>query len=298
MTEPPEDRPVVVAVANPDHVEQLVRTAGDLARAVDEHVRIVSIVAKPRASPFSVYSDETIVERFAQDTQEVLDAATAVAPTDVPVEREVLVDRSVADGILAAVTRADARALVIGWHHRRSRTDAILGSNLDRLIENAPCDLYVERIGYEANGVDSILVPVAGGPHVRPAAVAAKSIAARNEATVRVLSVVPSNGDADAARDDIATAVRTVERAPGPAVEIETQLREGDDVPEAIAEAASDHDVIVFGVTRRSAVRRRLVGSIPRAVIPRTDRTVLLARSADVVVGPAFGRLRRLWRRW
>lgn len=291
-----ENRPVLVAVANPDRAEQLVRTASDLARIVNGHVQIVSIVVKPHTSPFSVYSDETIIERFAQDTQDVLDAATAVAPSDVPIKREVLVDRSVAAGVLTAITHANAQALVIGWRERRTRTDALLGTNIDRLIKHAPCDLYVERIGYEANGVDSILVPVAGGPHLRPAAVAAKAIAARNNATVHILSVVDSDGDADVAHEDIATAVLLVEEAPGPDVEIETLLEIGDDIPDVIAETATDHDVVIFGVTRQDAIRRRLIGSIPQTVIPRTDATVLLARSADVVGRSRFEQLSRFWK--
>ena len=291
-----ERRPVLVAVANLDHVEQLVRTGCDLARVVDGHVRIVSVVVKRRGSPFSMFSDETIVERFARDTQEILDAATEVAPPDVPIEREVLVDHSVAGGRRSAITATGARALVVGWHGHQTRTEAILGTNLDRLITHAPCDLFVERIGYEANGVDSIMVLVAGGPHVRPAAVAEKAIAARNEATVYILSVVRSNGDVDAAREDIATAERLVEDAPGPDVPIESSHRVGNDVPAVIAETATDHDVLIVGVTRRSAVRRRIVGSIPQAVLPRTDRTLLLARSVDVVGRPRFGPLKRLQR--
>lgn len=291
-----ENRPVLVAVANPDHAEQLVRTASDLARSVDESVRIVSIVVKPHDSPFSVYSDETIIEHFSHDTQEVLEAAVAVAPTDVPIEREILVAPSVADGVLTAISQANARALVIGWQERRTRTDTVLGTNLDRLITYASCDLYVERIGYEANGVDSILVPVAGGPHVRPATFAAKAIAVRNSATVHVLSVAETENQVETERDDIATAVRLLEEAPGPSIPVETLLRTGDDVSDIITEIAPDHDVLIFGVTRQSAVHRRLVGSIPQTVIPQTDSTVLLARSAAVVRGSWIRRLGRFWK--
>ncbi len=292
-----ETRPVLVAVANPDHVEQLVRTASDVARCGDGHVKIVSVVVKPHTSPFSVYSDQAIVERFAQDTQDVLDAATAVAPDDVSIEREVLVGRSVASGILTATRQTDTQALVVGWHGRRTRTESILGSNLDQLIKYAPSDLYVERVGDEANGVDSILVPVAGGPHVRPAVAAAKAIAARNDATVHVLSVGTTNENSDSACDHIETAVMQLENAPGPDVAVETRLAVGDDTTDVIVEAAVDHDILIFGVTRQSVIRRRLVGSIPQRVIPRTDGTVVLARSVDVVEKPTFDRLRRLWRR-
>ncbi|MFC7233027.1 universal stress protein [Saliphagus sp. GCM10025308] len=301
MDRSPENRPVLVAVANPEHAEQLVRTASDLARLLESYVTIVSVAVKPSSSPFSVYKDETIVERFAQDTQELLDAAITVAPEDVPIEREIVVGRTIADGVLKAIRRTDARALVIGWHDSRSRTDAILGTNLDQLIENAQCDLYVERIGYEANGVDSILVPVAGGPHVRPATLAAKAIAARNDATVHLLSVVEPDVDEDAARDHLEAGVQLLEDAPdsvfGPDIRVETAVRTGEDVPVTIAELAPDHDVIVFGVTRQGAIQRRLVGSIPQRVIPRIDETVILARSGAVVSPSRLEKLRGFWRR-
>jgi nucleotide-binding universal stress UspA family protein len=290
------DRPVLVAVADPDRVEQLVRTASDLARVGSETVQIVSIVSKSHDSPVAVYSDETIIERFAQDTQAMLDTEIAVAPNDVSVKREILVDRSVADGLLTAIDEIDPGALVMGWQGDRSRADAILGTNVDRLIEHAPCDLYVEREGYEADGVDSILVPIAGGPHVRPAMFAAKAIAARNSASVHILSVEPGDSQTATTGSNIEQAVREIEDMPGPSVEIKTLLTTGDTIPDVITETVADHDVLIFGVTRRSSVRRRLVGSIPREVIPRVDRTVLLARSADAVEHSSFGRLRRLWR--
>ncbi|MGM0605271.1 MAG: universal stress protein [Halobacteriota archaeon] len=299
MTGAQHDRPVVVAVADLDHVEQLVRTAGDLARTTDSGLRIVTVVVKPLSSPFSVYTDETIVERFSGDSKALLQAALDVAPDDVAIDRDVVVGQSVADGVLSAIGKADASALVIGWRERRNRTDAILGSNIDRLVEKAPCDLFIERIGYEADGVDSILLPVAGGPHVRPAAVAAKSIASENDATVQVLSVVASSEASeasDSAREYLETAVLTLAETPGPDVPVRTQLLHDDDVEAAIADAAADHDVVVFGATRQSSIRRRLVGSIPQRVIRRTDGTVILARSGAVVDRQEFGLVRRLWK--
>ena len=289
-----KNQPILVAVANPDHVGQLVRTAGDLARLLDTGVKIISVTVKPHSSPFSIYTDETVIEMFSGEMQEMLDAATTVAPDDVPVDHEVFVGHSVADGVLKAVADTDARALVIGWHDQRTRTDALLGTNLDRLIERAPCDLYVERIGYEANGVDSVLLPVAGGPHVPSAALAAKAIVVRNDATAHVLSVDASDSDPDAARDHIETAALMLAEAPGPDIRIETLLRTGEGVADVIAETATDHDLLILGATRHGAVRRRIVGSIPQTVIHRTDRTVLLARSGAVVGRTGFGYVERL----
>lgn len=288
------ERPVLVAVANPEHAVQLVRTAGDLARASDSAVRIVSIVVKSRDSPFAVYSDDAIIERYSGRSREIVDRAVDVSPDDVAVSGELVVGRSVADGILTTVERTDPRALVVGWEDRTRRTDAVLGTTVDRLIERAPCDLYVEGIGHEADGVDSILVPVTGGPHVRPAVRVAKAIAARNDATVVLQSVVDPDTDPAAARGFVADAAASLEAAPGPSVRTESQLDEGDDVTERLLEVAADHDVLVFGATRQGAIHRRLVGSIPRTVARRTDRTMILARGGETVGGPIRRRIRSL----
>ncbi|ELY48129.1 universal stress protein [Natronorubrum sulfidifaciens] len=289
-----EERPVLVAIANPEHAEQLARTAGDLARATDGVVQIVSVVVKSHESPFSVYTDDAILEQYSGDAQETLDRATSVAPDDVTVTGELVVGNSVSDGLLTAIERTDARALVIGWEERRGRTDAVLGTTVDRLLERAPCDLYVERIGSEANGVDSVLLPVAGGPHVRPAATIAKAIAARNDATVTIASVIGADVGTDVAQESAVDAQLALEETPGPSVDVEIRLHDVDDIVGALVDEAATHDVLVFGATRQGALHRRLVGSIPRTVVHRTDRTVIIARAGDAVGGPIYRQLRRL----
>jgi nucleotide-binding universal stress UspA family protein len=277
------DGPVLVAVEDADHVQQLVRTAGDLARLGSGTVRLVTVVTKSRDSPFGVFEDETIRRKFAGDSHALLERATT--PPDVTLEREIVVARSVAKGVLTAVEETDPVALVVGWAGASSRTDAVLGSTLDTLVERAPCDLYVERVGREADGVSSVLLPVAGGPHVDVAATAATVIAVRNDASVRVVSVADDVDGAAAARY-VAAGRDAVRAVPGPAVPVDTHVHEAADVTDAIVAEAASHDVVVLGATRQGALRRRLVGSVPRRVVQRSDRTVILARDGQTVGGP------------
>jgi nucleotide-binding universal stress UspA family protein len=296
---PAVEGPVVVAVADPDHVQQLVRTAGDLARVGSGTVRLVTVVAKPSDSPFAVFDDETIRREFAGDSRQLL--ARATPPAGVTVERDVVPARSIAGGIVRAVEDTDPAALVVGWSGPARRSDAVLGTTVDDLIRRAPCDLYVERVGREAGGVETVLLPVAGGPNVRPAASAAKAIAARNGASVRVLTVVGPDVTRTDRTDDTAATLEAgraaVAAASGPEVPVETAVESGEDVAATIVRAATEADVVVIGATRnRSRFGRRLVGSVPRRVAAGTDRTVLLARSSDAVNGVS-GRLGRLFGR-
>jgi nucleotide-binding universal stress UspA family protein len=281
--------PVLVGVEDPEHVQQLVRTAGDLARVGPGTVWLVSVATKPRGSPFGVFDDETIVREFATDSRDLL--RRAETPPGVSVERRVVVARSPAKGLLSVVEETDPAALVVGWRGHTGGTEAVLGSTVDTLVERAPCDLYVERVGREADGVESVLLPVAGGPHVDSAAAVAKAIAAGNDARVFVLSVATRGTEVASAA--VTEARSAVTAAPGPEVPVTTAVREAPNVTDAVVTAATNHDVVVLGATRRSALRRRLVGSVPRRVVDRSDRTVLIARSGAVVGGPV-ARLRAL----
>jgi nucleotide-binding universal stress UspA family protein len=284
---------LVVAVGDPSYAEQLVRTAVDIARANEGEVMIITAVHKPRDSPFSVFSDETIRTEFAGDRREILDRALSVADGTVPVDGRVVVGTDVASAIRSAAADLDADALLVGWHGRSRRDGIVLGSTIDDLLRRSGCDVLVERIGPTADGVDRVLLPVAGGPHLPLAASVAEAVAGANDAMVAVISVVAPNADEaerETAREHLAEATDLL------SVPTEAELREEPDVADAIVEAAEDCDLVVFGATRRGLIRRRVVGSVPQAVGRRSDRTVIVARRRpDASV---LGRLAsRLWDR-
>lgn len=305
---------LLVAVGNPENVEQLLRTAADLARQEGGSIHVVSVVAKDYDSPFGVFDDETIREEFPGDRRAVLERAVAAGDRhEVPVSGEVVVGRSVSGAIVETANAVDADALLVGWTGPTRRTDAVLGSSVDALLERAPVDVYVERIGATADGVERVLVPVAGGHHATLAARAGYAIATANGADLTLLSVAGDGVDRETAREGADDALDGVERIESPrpttrddgpgtdgpeidGITVETVVRAADDVADAIVTAAGDHDVVVMGATRGGPLRARLVGSIPRTVTERTDRTVLLARRWT---GPS--RLTRLlgrFRRW
>lgn len=280
---------IVVAVGNPSYAEQLVRTAVDLARGRDGEIHVVTVVHKPHNSPFSVFSDETIRTEFAGDRREILDRAVETAGGVVPVEGRVLVGTDVGRTLRSFVREIDADGLLVGWHGRPRRSEVVLGSTIDGLLHRAPCDVFVERIGPTANGVERVLLPVAGGPHVPLAAGVAGAIADANDATVRVLSVISPSAtgrERERAEGHVSEATDLL------SVPTQTEIRESPAIDDAIVEAADECDLVVFGATRRGAVRRRLVGSIPQAVGRRSDRTVVIARrrSDPSILGRLFGR--------
>ncbi|USZ66847.1 universal stress protein [Halorussus salilacus] len=282
----PSDYRVAVAVGNPDHAEQLVRTAVDVARERNGEVFVVSVVVTPRESPFAMFTDEVIAREFGGDRRAVLDRAVEVASgTGVPVTGQLFVASSVSRGVLHAVSEFDCDCLLVGWQDR-ARETSVLGANVDRTVRRANCDVLVEKIGALADGVEAVLLPVAESPHAELAGSVARAIAVANDARIDLLRVVGPDEDEGAARGLLA---ETAERFEG--IEVRTAVRVGDDgVADAIVAESSDRDVTVLGSTRSGRLRRRIVGATPQEVGRRAGGTVIIAKKGE---GSLVGRLLR-----
>ncbi len=284
---------VLVAVNNPQNAEQLMRTAVDLAVANDGRVHVVSVVHKHHTSPFLLFEDEYIREEFSGDRKRLLERATDVAvEADVPVADSLLVGSSVSGVLLDAIDDIEADAVLLGWRGDTTASDRVLGTTIDPVVRRARCDVLIERVGLTTSTVETILLPTVGGPHAELATEVTGAIAARNDATVDVLSVVQP--DADDRTQDIATGhiERSLELLPD-RVETDRLLVESDDITETILEVGEDHDVIVLGATRRGVLTRRIAGSIPQRVGTETDRPFVMTKRR-----PDRSRLGELIARW
>lgn len=268
---------LVVALANPEHVDQLMRTAIDLARAHDGRLEVVSVIHKHATSPFRLFEEEQIRQEFAGETSAVLERAVAVAEdANVPIGEHLRVGRDIADVILSVVGEVGADAVLLGWQGRSRASDMVLGTTVDPVVRKAPCDVYVERVGPTAEDVERILLPTDGGPHIAAATDLAGAIARANDASVTVRSYRPADAD-DAAREDAHTCIEeaTAQLQPIP---VEGALREAENVSAAILEDGRTHDLIVLGATRERRFQQRVVGSVATVVAEKANIPIVISR--------------------
>jgi len=262
---------IVVPIANPEHVEQFMRTAIDVARDNAGEILVMSVVTVPQQTPLEEG------RRFVDEKREVINRGMALAEdANVPVNGTVRIGHEVSRAILNTIERERSDAVLLGWRGRSRRRDFALGSNLDEVLTDADCDVLVEKIGTpETTGdVDSILVPTAGGPHAELAAETARSIARSESASVRVVNVV-GDDDREAARQTVEEAAELFREAEVP---VETDLLEGPDVVDAIVEASRDHELTVIGATREGLLQQLVLGAIPEAVGRRVSGTVIMTK--------------------
>jgi len=314
-THPAErDYRILVAVADPENAEQLMRTARDIAADREGEILAVSVVALPDQTPLSrgyqyVEARRGVLDRvmaFSEREQggspggtPTADGGNAVAePTgapSVPVSGCIRIGHHVPHAIVNTVEQYDCDAVLMGWKGRPARRrDVVVGSTVDDVVREADADVLVERVG-PTGPVERILVPTAGGPHAEYAAEVARAIAHTTGATVRAIRVLDP-GAGEERRDGARAALERVAETLNPpgsdrAVDVETAVVEGSDVVDAIVEASADVDLTVVGATREGLLERLVFGTVPEAVGRRAGSTVIMAKRNLGVAS----RLRNLW---
>ncbi|MFT4932674.1 MAG: amino acid transporter/nucleotide-binding universal stress UspA family protein [Natronomonas sp.] len=262
---------ILVPIANPESVEQLMHTALDVAEARNADVEVMNVVAVPQQTPLSEG------RRFVDQQRAVLDEAIEVANEenpDVPVSGKIRIGHDVAQAILNTIEQDDADLVLMGWRGRGRRRDYVLGSNVDEVVTRARCDVLVERIG-PAGKVESILVPTAGGPHAEFAAEIAGAIARPNDAHVEVIYVrTPGAEDGENAEEILDRTVGLIDDD----VDASPSVVEGEDVVDAIVERSAEHDVTIIGSSREGLLKQLVFGAIPEEVGRRAGNTVIMAK--------------------
>lgn len=273
MTDSQDKGALIVPVANPETVDRLLDTAIDIARERSMPIVAVHVVEVPPQVPLSEGH-----QLVSDDEETLLEyAAERVSESGVDIETKMRYARDTATGIVSSVDAYGGEAMLMGWHGRPRRRDIILGSFLDRVLAEAPCDVYVQRIKYPRNSPDSILVPIAGGPHDELGAELAGIIAAQHDASVTLLHVETPETTEKEHEEHAALLEERREIIPDE-TPVEQQIVQNDHVAGAVSDATTEHDLTILGATRDPFLKRKLVGSVAQGVGRTAGSSVIVTR--------------------
>jgi amino acid transporter/nucleotide-binding universal stress UspA family protein len=285
---------VVVPVANPETERDLLRWAAASAHAHQgqgAEIIAVNVIEVPQQT--SLAQDVRFEEERVARQQELLDAAGEVAADlDVGLRTRALVGRNASDAILDVVAEENADHVVVGWTGSRRTREHILGSNIDPIVEDAPCETTLLKLatldeaGESPADVADVVVLAGEGPHSPVAACrAAEYVHATGDApSLTLLNVQAEDDEAETPPEARGQEIigEVAEAAGIDDDEYERRVvTADDDLRAAILDAVADYDVVSVGATRTSAVTQALFGSIPEAIGEQTDDTVVMARGSE-----------------
>jgi K+-sensing histidine kinase KdpD len=147
-------------------------------------------------------------------------------------------------------------------------------------LTDLPDDVSVSHYGSAIRDVvESILVPIAGGPNSHATVRVSAEVARDLDARLELLTVVA--GGADSARRMKAEARLHNHANEISGVRTELDVVASDDVVSTIDRRSQEHALVVIGDSERSVFRRIFTGSVPKRLMAETDVPIIVVEQAE-----------------
>lgn len=273
---------ILLPVANPDNASSLLKIAMGIAREENYEIECLRVIPVPRHSSPSEVAVDTREER------KLLHRLERTARHErIPLHTRIVVARSVEDAILETIRERHIKLLITGWKGVTSTAGTIFGEVVDTLIDRAPCDLLLVKLGDENSYPGDLdepaiwTIPVAGGPNARRALDFLPGLVGlyHRERSPELwlckiyppAEILPDLSGLETVTEDLAASVdRPIVPLP---------IRSAD-VAEAIVHLVESENcsLVLVGASRESLLDRFLHGNIPSTIARSVNCTVLLFR--------------------
>jgi basic amino acid/polyamine antiporter, APA family len=161
-THKPRGFSVMLAVANPSNAVQLARSTYKICESKKASVELIHML--PVSDGIPLYDAQSCNE-YMIPGKEGLHEAMLYLSIHFPVNLTIRYCRNIARGIITAIRQKKTKMLVLGWHGEAGSRLFNIGSTIDPIIEQSPCDVVMLKDCGGNKEFHSILVPVAGGPN-------------------------------------------------------------------------------------------------------------------------------------
>ena len=136
---------ILLAVDGSDHALHAARVAADLARAVEATELRIVIAYEPVPAYLGEPNLSNAIHARLIETQDALRATKDVIG-EIPGEiHEELIEGPVADAIIDVATTRHSDVIVMGSRGLGRFVGALLGSNSQRVVSEAPCPVLIVR---------------------------------------------------------------------------------------------------------------------------------------------------------
>ena len=272
-------------LSNPLNVSALFEIAIAIARYQKYEIECLQVINIPKCS----YPAQAQVD--TKDSRHLMHRLERMGrKAKIPLHTRICVATDTVEAILSTITQEHINLVVMGWKGKTHSSDRIFGSVVDPLIEKAPCELLLIKLGqnsyslpYNQKRIGKWLIPTAGGTNVQRAM---KFLPALANLYSRSLSprihlcqvYSPYKSSPNIARlNKIAKLITDKTNLPVVSLPIADFS-----APEAIARlvAKEKHDLVILGASREGLLKHALYGNIPEAIVRKVDCTVMIIRSS------------------
>lgn len=249
---------------------ELVDFASLVAQVEDGELTLLHVVEVPETLPI-----DAIDRLYLSEVRWSLGRLRRRAEeAGVNVKARVEVSHRVTEAILDNIKDEETDLLVAGWKGgwRRGR---ILGSNVDRFVQEAPCDVVVFKAAGMKEKLERILILNAPEWHVSYATGYAILLAKKHKAKISILSVVQTDLEAEKEK---AYSARLAEMCRTHGVPFEEKMVRIRNVVDTVVAEAANYDLLVLGASSEWRLTQFAFGPMQDQIARKTTTPTLMVR--------------------
>ena len=265
------DYNLVIGIEMEEEVLPIMNVALSLAKEKDAEIFVTNVIPLPPQTPLNVGKE------FIQERRDFLKIADELGEKNkIPVSFNIRVSRQIYLGLLDSVKENKGNALILGSGNVTAR-GKILGSVLDPLLQEAPCDVGVMKI--IGNGkFKRILVPTAGGSNAKLALQWGSWIARQMKGKLTLLAVVEDEKKRKKGESFLASTTKGISYEKK---YVEEKIAYGSNILKTLQNESKGYDLVLIGASKQGLWKRIRFGTVPEKIIRSSLTSVLVVRKYE-----------------
>jgi nucleotide-binding universal stress UspA family protein len=275
-----KDFRLVVGIEEKEEVLPLMNLAIPIAKEKDGEIFVTHVIPLPPQTPLNVG------KQFVESKKKMLKTADELGNKNkIPVSYNIRASHKIYQGILDSVHENKGSVLILGSGDIKPR-GRIIGSILDPLLQESPCDIGVLK-KKDAGKIKKILVPTSGGPNAKLAFTWGSWIAKHTKGKMTLLYIIRDEAERDKANEWLAKTKKDVQYEKE---RIEEKIVIGKNIVKTLQQESEGHDLILIGASRVGLWKRIRFGTIPEKLTRSSNVSVLVVNKFEGTILSWFRR--------
>ncbi|MEM6611154.1 MAG: chloride channel protein [Cyanobacteria bacterium P01_C01_bin.72] len=272
---------ILLPLANPEHIETLWEISVAIARYHQYEIECLRVIAVPQ----HVYPAQAVVE--TQPERQMMSQLEAWGQAaGIPLHTQIRVATDISEAILETITREHIDLLLMGWKGKSKGLETIFGNVVDTLIQQAPCDLLLVKLGTAPHAFPrqlrlrhKWLIPTTGGDRINKLLTLLPALAGLNQIPpkIQLCQVSPPNQERKYTADFRQAVKLLQDKMSCPIIPL---LISEYSVAQAIIELTKQkkYGLVVLGASNEGLLQNAVKGNIPEAIARHANSTVIIFR--------------------
>jgi amino acid transporter/nucleotide-binding universal stress UspA family protein len=262
---------VLVALSSPRTLESLMEVGIAIAKRHGGEIVVLSVAEVPEGQ--SLLSGRRAARKLEAMLQRAVRHAESRGIEARPV---VTISRRVSHGIVETARVEKCNFLVMGQPDSQSIFERIVATIVDRVLQDAPCQVGVVYGKVQPDGISEILLPVTTGPNSRLAATLAPVFAEQFGAPIRAVTIVERHLTPAESEKQVADAQETLNSA-GLQESLDVLRRR--DVVRGLKRATKPGTLVSIGAPSAGSLQAILGETVPAQIAQSKKAPIVVVRN-------------------